>query len=618
MKNRLIVSFLVGLAASLTACTDDAVTGPGFKCDVTNPVSDVILRASGGVILVHSPAQAGDTIQLSVVTTNRLGGQRTDVPVAFTSSDTTVATVDSLGVVHAVAPGTAKIKASSCGESSTVDVTVIANVSRVTVTPANDTVVVGDTATFIARAFGPDDSRVPGVKFTFGAANASVVLVNDSTARVVPTASGPITVQAIGEGVTGTAALTALARVFLSPINGVTNTIDVGDAYACGLISTGQGFCWGMNTHGQVGAATDSTCFPGTDAGTVVNDSLQSTAVPCSLVPLRVSQTLEFRTISSGDATACAISIAGRAYCWGFGTHGENGNGTTGDRAAPTLVTAALNFTSISVGSSHACAIATGGGAFCWGDDTFGQLGDRRTVSSTTPIPVVDITGDFAPGIFASISAGYQHTCALTNDGTAYCWGRNNFGQLGTGNTVTIDWPTPVATSLKFSSISAGGDHTCGITPGGAAFCWGSNAVGQLGLGGIGGASTVPVAVAGGQTFSRISASSGTSFKGGIGLGHTCGVTTAGAIYCWGDDSDLQLGRGPFTGGNGFSGTPTQVGQGERGPGTYTAISTGSRSSCAVGSDGNAYCWGSDVMGALGNTFQAAFRGFPQRVATPR
>jgi len=126
------------------------------------------------------------------------------------------------------------------------------------------------------------------------------------------------------------------------------------------------------------------------------------------------------------------------------------------------------------------------------------------------------------------------------------------------------------------------------------------------------------VAVAGGLTFSRISASTGTQFKL-VGHGHTCGLTTTGAVFCWGDDSDLQLGRGQFTGGNGIGTTPVQVAQGERAGGvTFTSVSAGSRHSCAVGSDGNAYCWGSNVLGALGNQLQAAFRGQPQKVATPR
>ncbi|HEX6574628.1 MAG TPA: Ig-like domain-containing protein [Gemmatimonadaceae bacterium] len=623
MKIRSTLTLVVlSLAAALTACDEETVSGPGFICDITNPVQDLFLTASGAAVLVHSPAQAGDTIQLTAVATNRFGAARNDVRFKFTSSDETVATVDTLGVVHAVAPGTVTVKAAACGESKSVNLTVIASVATVTITPASDTVIAGDTAIFVARAFGPDGSQVGNLEFTFSTTGtaANVIQTSDSTARVATTSNGTVGVVARAEGATGTATLLVLPRIFLAS-SATANTIDAGDGYACGIITLGQGFCWGVNNHTQLAATTDSTCFPGTDVGVTVGDSLVSSTVPCSLIPRRISQTLAFASISAGDSTGCAISIAGRAYCWGLSAHGETGTGTTGDRSTPTLLSGSLAFTSISAGGNHACGIA-GGIGYCWGDDSFGQLGDARLVNSTTPIPVVR---DGGPSPFASISAGFQHTCALTADGTAFCWGRNNFGQLGNGTTGSADVPVPVATGSKFTWISAGGDHSCGVTITGAALCWGSNFDGQLGNGSSGDISTIPVAVAGGLTFTRISASTGTrtSGPGGRwklnGVGHTCALTAAGLAYCWGDDADLQLGRGPYTGGDGIATTPIQVQQGERPAGvTFTSVSAGGRHSCGVGSDGNAYCWGSNVFGALGNTLQAAFRGFPQRVATPK
>lgn len=618
MKIRSTLTLIVlSIAATLSACDEQTVSGPGFICDVTNPVRDIFLSPSSPTVLVHSPALAGDTVQLVAIATSRAGTVRQDVPIRFTSSDESVATVDTLGVVHARSPGRTTIKASACGESSSVEVTVIASVTRITLSPPGDTIVAGDTTTIVARAFGPDNARVPNVKFTFGSSTPSVTVIqtNDSTAKYTSNTPGPAQVQVSGEGATATGTVLVLARAFLAG-SATANTIDAGDATGCGIITLGQAFCWGVNNHGQLGAQSDTTCFAGAQAGVVVNDSLISTAIACSLVPLRVSQTVDFMTISAGDSTTCGISLGGRAYCWGFGMHGENGNGTTADRSIPTLVTGALTFTSISVGGNHACGTATGGIAYCWGDDTFGQLGDSRLVSSTTPIPV---SGGGGPAVLTSISAGYQHTCGLLPDGTALCWGRNNFGQLGDGSTSASDTPVQVATGSKFVAISAGGDHSCGITTTGAALCWGSNLVGQLGNGSSGTTSLVPVAVAGGLTFSRISASTGTQFKAPLGLGHTCGLTTAGAVFCWGDDADLQLGRGQFSGGNGIGTTPVQVAQGERASGvTFTSVSAGSRHSCAVATDGNAYCWGSNVLGALGNQLQAAFRGQPQRVATPR
>jgi alpha-tubulin suppressor-like RCC1 family protein len=250
-------------------------------------------------------------------------------------------------------------------------------------------------------------------------------------------------------------------------------------------------------------------------------------------------------------------------------------------------------------------------------------------VHSTTPIPV---SGGNFQASFASISAGFRHTCALNTSGVAFCWGNNEYGQLGNGVVggpgSFTDTPVAVQTALRFQSLSSGGDHTCGVTTTGAAACWGNNASGQLGRGTIGGAFAVPDVASGGLTFARISASSGSStinpesplflpYK--VAGGHTCGLTTGEAIYCWGDNRDLQLGRGPTSGSNVASATPLQVTGGALPAGvTFKSVTTGVRQGCGVGSDGAAYCWGSNIYGALGNSLQAAFRGFPQRVSTPR
>jgi alpha-tubulin suppressor-like RCC1 family protein len=632
-KRRIITLALVALAAGLTSCDEETVAGPGFVCDVTNPVRDILVSPSAATVLVHVPALAADTVQVLAVATNRVGGARNDVVIQYKSSDPFTATVDSAGIVHALHAGTTQITASACGESETAQINVINSIARVDGSPVSDTVVSGDTAQVIARAFAPDGTIVPNVKFVFTpsgtiGSSLTVIQTSDSTASYVTSDSGNALLVATGEGINGAASLLVLPRAFLAA-SGSLNTIDVGDATACGLITLGHAYCWGLNNHGQIGIATDRVCFPGVDPGVTVGDSVKTTALPCSLEPGRISRDVDFATISAGDSTGCGVSTAGRAYCWGMGLHGELGSGRPGDANAPGIVSSVLTFTSISVGGSHACGIATGGIAYCWGSDQFGQLGDSRLVNSTTPIPVATGAG---PMVFTSISAGYRHTCGVTADGAGYCWGDNTFGQVGDGTNGDgdyVDMPTPVVGGLSFASISAGGDHTCGITTGGAAYCWGDNTVGQLGNGAVGGASPVPVAVAGAPAFTRISASTGTRtvlpppalpipFKE-FGRGHTCALTAAGAIWCWGDDTDLQLGRGQYTGGSGVSGSAAPVFSGEKpGSAVFTSVSVGSRHSCAIASDGNAYCWGSNVHGALGNTLQAAFRGQPQRVANPR
>ncbi len=611
MKKTVVLAVsTIALSLLAAACKEEVVTGPGFVCDVTNPVRDLSIGPANSVVLVRSPARETDTLQLHVQATNRNGNARFDVPITFSSSDSTIATVDSVGLVHARKPGSITVKASTCGKTATTRVTVVAAVVTVKIKADTLTIVVGDSVLVTARAIGQTGDTLSDVKFKFAvspSSSATIKTASDSTsAYVFATSPGTLTVTATGEGSNASVAITVLPRSFLSG-TATAGTIDAGGSYTCGLISTGRGYCWGLNDHKQLGAVSDSVCFSNTDTRTDTLENAPATAVKaCSLLPLRLAPTVAFATISAGDSSACGISTTGRAYCWGTNIHGELGNGSLGLRGIATLVTSALNFTSISTGGGHTCAIAVGGTGYCWGQDSLGQLGDARLINSSTPIPV---SGGGGPAIFSTISAGGRHTCALLLDGTAFCWGSNDSSQLGVGSTGGIaDTPAQVTTGTRFTSISSGRDHTCAIAVGGAAFCWGSNAFGQLGTGAIGAQSPVPVAVAGGLSFARISA----------GYSHTCGLTTGGAVYCWGENRDLQLGRGPATGSSVADGTPVQVSGGGLPAGvTFTTVTAGAAHSCGVGSDGFAYCWGSNVFGALGNTLQAAFRGFPQRVATP-
>jgi alpha-tubulin suppressor-like RCC1 family protein len=174
--------------------------------------------------------------------------------------------------------------------------------------------------------------------------------------------------------------------------------------------------------------------------------------------------------------------------------------------------------------------VTTTGAAYCWGNNDYGDLGDGTTNHRNVPSLVVG-------GPFASVSAGHFHTCWVSIAGAAYCSGFNGFGQLGNGtttdNSTANPVPVPVLGGLTFASATVGLDHSCGVTTAAAAYCWGGNYDGQLGDG-TNSMSTVPVAVSGGYSFASVDG----------GDDHTCGVTTAGAAYCWGLNRAGQLGNG--------------------------------------------------------------------------
>jgi alpha-tubulin suppressor-like RCC1 family protein len=273
----------------------------------------------------------------------------------------------------------------------------------------------------------------------------------------------------------------------------------------------------------------------------------------------------------------------------------EDAESPTAPEPAPELATtaAALAFYQVSAGGRHSCGVTTDNRAYCWGAAFNGQLGNGTTTWRLRPVAVAGTLR------FRQVSAAANHTCAVTTDYRAYCWGSNTDGKLGDGTETDRLRPVPVAGGLRFRQVDGGDDQTCAVTyPDNRAYCWGYHAEGGLGDGTFQPrARLTPTAVAGGLRFRQVSTGGGQSNppRGEPFAGHSCGVTTTDEAFCWGPNTVGQLGIGGTTGS--WVGSPTRVAGAHR----FRQIEVGSAFTCAVTTTNRAFCWGYGRQGQIGD-----------------
>ena len=457
-----------------------------------------------------------------------------------------------------------------------------ASVATVVVEPTTLQLTVGQSAPLTATARDNAGITLAGRTVAWTTSSATVATVAN-TGTVTAVSAGTATITATVEGKTATAAVVVAAP----PATGATfASVTAAGAHTCALTAAGAAWCWGRGESGQLGvAAPTTTC------------TIDGTAYPCSMTPVAVGGGLTFTRLAGGVSHTCGLVADGTAHCWGNNVAGQLGDGGTTNRTAPTPVSTTLKFVAITAGAQHTCGLTSDGIASCWGRNDRGQLGDGTTNLRTVPTAVA------TQERFRAIGAGGSNigqTCALTAAGAAWCWGDSERGQLGHGarDIAAHPLPVPVNGDLVFSGISVGhGRHVCAITSAGAAWCWGENAFGALGNGTMFNLSMVPTRVSGTAVFTQVVA-------GGF-IGHSCGLTNAGAALCWGDNEVGAIGDGT----NEDREVPAAVTGGH----VFTALTAGLRHTCGITAAGAVYCWGSNGAGQLGiNTTTS--RSVPSRV----
>jgi alpha-tubulin suppressor-like RCC1 family protein len=281
---------------------------------------------------------------------------------------------------------------------------------------------------------------------------------------------------------------------------------------------------------------------------------------------------------------ACAVLASGAVRCWGTGMWGELGVGTTAS-STPVSVIGITTATQVAGGADHSCAVLASGSTMCWGGNWEMALG--RPTTSTYPNSSGPVVGNFTGGV---VEAGGSHTCALLANRSVQCWGADNQGQLGNGSASSAASATPVAVTglANVFALSAGTNHNCAIVVGGQAYCWGQNDHGQVGNGDSGAGKHVdaPVAITGLTDAIAISA----------GGNHSCAVKANRTAVCWGGNDALQVGGGASD----PQPTPNQIIRSTGTLTGLVAISAGSGHTCATDQNGGGWCWGANGNGQLG------------------
>jgi len=292
--------------------------------------------------------------------------------------------------------------------------------------------------------------------------------------------------------------------------------VGLGNIDSCVCDATGQAFCWGTDTAGELGNPT----------------------MMGSQVPLAVDGLTDCVQISGGAAHMCAVHDTGQVSCWGDNTFGQIGGGAALAKMAsvstPTLVRDAQNnpfgnVAEVFGGDGHTCARRTDKTVWCWGDNADHQLGDGTAVAMrAVPSQVVGIT------TAEEIASGRFSTCARLTSGHVMCWGQNTSGQLGDGDVKVVRTPVEVAGITDAIQITAGKHHACALhgTAPNLLACWGGNELGQIG---IGSTTTAPVLVPT-EVLEIVGATSIAA-----GSVHTCARHSKG-LSCWGENIVNELG----------------------------------------------------------------------------
>ncbi len=401
---------------------------------------------------------------------------------------------------------------------------------------------------------------------------------------------------------------------------GVLPVISAGLVHSCALLNRGGLKCWGGNTFGQLGLGDTNNRG---DRGSEMGSLLPAVKLGTGRVAVAVA---------AGNEHTCALLSDGGVKCWGRNNYGQlgfndvanannwgDGPNEMGDDLPDVELGTNRTALSISAGEAHTCAVLDNFSIKCWGRNSHGQLGlgdaDHRGDS-------VDEMGDALPEVSLgsgrtalAVRAGAFHTCALLDDNSVKCWGRNTDGELGQGD---ASWrgdgsdemgdnllAVNLGTGLSVRSLEVDGGHACVILNTGALKCWGANAQGELGYGDANNWGTSITEM--GDNLSSVKLGTGRTVKAVVvGDYHSCALLDDDTVKCWGGNSSGQLGLGDTDNRGDDIGEMASLSEVELGNVSETerltvvALMAGEAHTCALFAGETLKCWGANASGQLG------------------
>ena len=314
-------------------------------------------------------------------------------------------------------------------------------------------------------------------------------------------------------------------------------------------------------------------CWGYGEYGELGNGAYDSLSAPARVIGIRNAA-----SVTAGFYDTCATLSTGKSECWGDGAYGELGNNNSdNDTDVPVALTGISKVTAISASELYTCVATSDHAVYCFGSDQYGQLGNGHTGQSAVPVAAKALSAGAV-----AIGAGYYRTCALVSGGHVQCWGYGLDGELGNGSIAISAKPAHVTGISGAESVVTGEDHTCALLHTGLVDCWGADYYNQL-ADGISADALIPTRVVG---LAHVTAISSDAY-------HTCAVTE-GHVRCWGWNEYGQLGNGTTS----EESNTVQV----TGLSSATEVAAGYDSSCAiVGAGGSVDCWGDNESGQLGN-----------------